>query len=216
MVASDKPRRIDVNIIPTLNRGMIYTAFPKGEAVQFTILHHKQTSGLQFQYDSKNLLIKKEVVKIQMYRNLETCPFCNAFLDVETIKNDKFDYRSKFSGIKKDYSQFLIPFMQEKLDLQSSNNTTKSNGGKNYLLVLGWKLHGLEDELQFFFVQRKCYHPINRVNIIRTAAIQFATDRGMEGLNKYIQDKESTSFIKRDNVPDLNQLTFDEDEDEEI
>jgi hypothetical protein len=195
---------LNVAVQNSLNRAMIYTCYPMGKPANFIIYHHRKTSALQFDVDSRSVPIKNNQVKVSMFRNLESCPFSKIFFKLENLKTDSYDYQGKFGGVEKLYEQYCYPFMKEKLDFQSGNSNDIST---NYMLVMGWKLFDLEDELLFFFVQRRCYNTITRSNIIRTAGLQFSTDKGIEILNKYYEKSEND--IRK--VDDLDFLKETED-----
>ena len=183
---------LKIKLLPTLNRGVIYTAFPIGQAIPFTILFNKQSSALQFSINT-NLDTFKERVSINMYRNLDDCKFCQTFFQLQSIKDERYDYRFKFAGMNRMFERDIFRFSKEKLDLQLPDSHNKTTN--NYLLVLGWKLYDIEDDLIFFFVQRRCYNNISRMNILRTMGLQFATDRGVETLDRY-SEKLSNSIHK--------------------
>lgn len=195
---------LKIKLLPTLNRGIIYTAFPIGSAVPFTILFNKQSSALQFSINT-TFETFKEKVYVTMYRNLDDCKFCQTFFQLQSTKDDRYDYRFKFSGVNRVFERDIFRFSKEKLDLQLPDVHTKSTN--NYLLVLGWKLYDIEDDLIFFFVQRRCYNNISRMNILRTMGLQFATNRGIETLDKY-SERLSTSIHKVDEVDFLKDINF--------
>jgi hypothetical protein len=198
-----------LKLIPTLNRAITLVSYPTGKPVHFTVFHNKQNTALQFQVDSSIPLIQKGEVIISMYRNLENCKFCQTFLMVDSQKNDKNDYRCKFSGINRMFEKDMYQFLREKLDFQANGGGKSSN---NYLAINGWKIFSLEDDLLFYFIQRKCYNTVTRVNVIRTAGLQFATKRGAEALEKYY-DQSLNSIRKVSKVPFLD---FKEEEKEEV
>jgi len=173
---------LKINLSPTLNRASTYNAYPTGKPVNFSISYCKKTPALKFQVDTLSPVFKDNTVMISMFRNLDTSQFCQTFFDLETTKNDKFDYRFKFSGINRLFDRDIFRFQKEKLDFNIPENGKSTN---NYLLLLGWKTYAIEDELLYFFVQRRCYNNITRTNIIRTAGLQFATQRGLDTLDKY-------------------------------
>jgi len=177
-----------VKLIPTLNRGLIYTAFPSNSQVPFTILFNKQTSALQFSVDTQIDAIKSGKVLVSMFRNLGDCKFCKTFFKLDNIKDDAYDYRFKFIGINNIFERDLLKFSKEKLDLSISDQKKSTN---NYLLVLGWKLYDLADDIIFYFVQRRCYNNISRVNILRTMGLQFSTPHGLDVLNNYFENYEN-------------------------
>lgn len=193
---------IQINTTPTLNRALLYTAYPTGleNPIHFSILHHKQTTALQLQVDTKNPLISNGDVVVSMYRNLESCPFCKMFFDIENYKTETCDYRGKFGGLKKSYQKHLVQFCKEKLDFNIPEANKKS---QNYMIILGWKILSIEDDLNFFYIQRKSYNKIARVNIVRSVCIQFSTERGLNILNKFIDefDKKIRKVDKNDDFP---------------
>lgn len=196
-------QKINLNLTlqNSLNRAIVYTCYPIGKPTNFTIYHHKKTSALQFDVDSRAYPIKNNLVKISMFRNLENCDFAKLFFKLENLKTDTYDYQCKFGGVNKLYEKHCFPFMKEKLDLQAGNSNEQST---NYLLTLGWKMFDLEDDLLFFFVQRRCYNNITRANIIRTAGLQFTTDRGYEVLKRYVENSEN-DFQKADGLDFLDE-----------
>lgn len=205
-------KRFTAELIPTLNRCMIASAFCAGDQIAFGIKYDKRSTALQFQLDSDNPLIKKRIVKIQMFRNLETCKFCNLFFNIETLKNDSSDFRGRFVNVNNNFSRYLLQFSKEMYDFQSNDKGKSSN---NYMTVSGWKLHDSDNDLLFYFVQRKCYNDVTKMNVIRTAGLQIATERGLDILEKFQNYYDSSirkADPKKDEFPD-----FDEDDDiEEI
>lgn len=193
-----KETNFRIKLISTLDRSITTVAYIKQKPLQFALLYSKTTSALQFQLDTGNSLIQNRRIHASMYRNLENCKFCQTFFHLKTEQNNKNDFRSKFISTRKIFNNDLLEFSSEKLDLQA-------DGGKafnNYVLTLGWKLHGLEDDLVFYFVQRRCYHTVDRKNVIRTSGLQLATDRGLDALDKFY-DKNINVIEKVSCVPFL-------------
>lgn len=206
---NEVPLPFDLNLITTLNRSIVISTMFQGLPFAFGIMHHQKTSGLQFQYNLTHEAAKKDI-RVNMFRNLETSMFCNVFCKFENVSSDRYDFRSKFSEFNENYSENVITFLKEYYDFQ--HHPTKSTS-KNYMNVYGWKVHGIEDDLAFYFIQRKCYHPINKVDIIRTAGLQISTPAGLSGLNNYFKDMESVSFAKRDVIEQHfeGEIDFDEE-----
>ena len=212
-----KETTIKIKVTPSLNRSIVLTAFPTGKPVNFVVSHSKQTTALQFQVDSNASCISTGDVIISMYRNLENCKFCQTFFQLETKKTDSIDFRGKFSGVNRQFDRDIFSFLKEKLDLQLSDSTKNGKPHyNNYLLILGWKLFGLEDDVLFYFIQRKAYNTVLRSQIIRTAGLQFATKRGIDALEKY-HEKSINGMTKVDHVSFLHDESgklFDDFEDE--
>ncbi|MCK5018194.1 MAG: hypothetical protein KAS32_14150 [Candidatus Peribacteraceae bacterium] len=192
-----------------LNRAMIYNIVLGGKAITYTVLHNKQTSPLQFVVE-QSALIKSGELQVSMHRNLLNAKFCETFFNLENIKEDKYDYQSKFKGIKREFEKDVYQFSKEKLDLNISNSSNRQSN--NYMLLLGWKVYGFEDDLAFIFVQRRCYNAITKTNIIRTAGLQFATPRGLEQLDKYL---ESFHQAQEEKDMSIDFLNFDDEDSEE-
>jgi len=195
-----KVKKFSIDLIPTLNRAIVMSAFISGKPLTFGVKYDKKSSALQFQLDSNSSLIRERDVRVQMYRNLDTCKFCKLFFDMETISNDNCDYRGKFSGVKSLYARHMIQFLKEKYDFQMND---KGKPSQNYMLILGWKLQDSDNDLLFYFIQRKCYNDATRVNIVRTAGLQLATERGLQFLDRYAgsADAKIRKINELDDVP---------------
>jgi len=182
-----------------LDRAITYSSHIQRKTVFFTVCHNKMNAPIQFQVDPTSGLIRSNKVEVSMHRNLRNSKFCQAFLQLENIQEEKVDYQNKFSGLERSYERDIFQFLKEKHCFHLSENKKPTN---NYLLVIGWKIHGFEDDLNFFFFQRRCYNNITRNNIIRTAGIQFATKKGLKALDNYYDDSQN-SIRKIDRVPFL-------------
>ena len=177
-----------VKLTPTLDRSQVLTTYMQRTPIHFAINYHKITPALQFILENKNPAIQKNIIKVQMFRNLDRCDFCTTFFDMETYIKEGYDYRGKFSGINRMNEANLIRCTTEKLDFYTEGRKNSQNG----LLILGWKVLGLEEDFLFYFVQRKCYNPKTRTRLIRTAGLQFATERGLNGIQSYIKNFKDT------------------------
>lgn len=198
---------------PSLNRGITFVSYPLKQPLYFTILYHKITTAIQFKVDTNCSLIRSGKVQIGMFRNLENCKFCQTFFKLENQKDARYDIRAKFSGVNRMFEREIFQFQCEKLDL----NVTSGKSNKptnNYLLVLGWKLVGGEDDLLFFFVQRRGYNSVLRTNVIRTAGLQFSTNRGNEFLKQYY-NRKLNSVQEKDEKADYIDFLDEEDKNEE-
>jgi hypothetical protein len=170
-----------------------------GQPVNFAILHHKQTSALQFYINSNAKCIQNKDVLISMYRNLEKSKFSQAFLKLDSRTDSNCDYQNKFIGVKPMLSKNLIPFFSERLNMKDGSNFDSKSSNKNYIMTLGWKIHGLEDDFLIYFVQRRCYNTVTRISIVRSISLQFSTPRGLELLDKYYQ-------LKQDEIKDFSEI----------
>lgn len=187
-----------------LDRAMIYNFTICGKPVYFVICHNKQTSPIQFQIGYSSGLISSGEVKVSMSRNCANSVFCQTFFNLENLNVERYDYQNKFNGVNPTFIDELLQFQTEKMIFQPPTSNKTPN---NYLLTLGWKIHGLEDDLVFYFIQRRCYNAITRMNIIRTASIQFATNKGLEYLEKYKNSSNREVPIIEDDEPvDTNKI----------
>lgn len=198
-------------LISSLDRCVVQNVYCGNERVYFGINYNKYTSALQFQLDKNVKSVKQRLINVKMFRNLEKSEFCNIFFKLCTINNNNSDYRCKFISTNPRFDKHLIPFTRELYDFNKGlNSNHKSN---NYMAVSGWKLQESDNDLIFFFVERRCYSDIAKLNIVRTAGLQIATDLGLRVLTKfqahYDNDLRKVD-AKKDIVPD-----FDSDDENE-
>ena len=68
-----------------------------------------------------------------------------------------------------------------------------------------YKLQDIDNDLLFYFVQRKCYNDITRMTIVRTAGFQLATERGLLLLDKYQENSDNVirTVNENDNIPEF-------------
>ena len=212
---NNNTNHFNIELKHTLNRCIITSAYPVGpeKPIQFAISHHKQTPALQFQVDTRNDLVRSGKVKVLMHRNLENCEFSNTFFDIENTTTDYCDYRGKFLGEKNSYRDNLIQFAREKHDFHIPEGNKRS---QNYMLILGWKVLAMEDDFNIFFVQRRCYNKTARIHIIRSAVIQFATERGLNILQRIKTETENNirKALSSDDIPDFSNRKQQEESEE--
>jgi hypothetical protein len=188
---------------------MVYTAFPGGKPVTFAILHHKMTSAIQFCVNTNTNPLKNQEVNFAVFRDLNNSTFCRTFLSYENLNNTTHDYQNKFLGVRRSYEKYVIPFFREKVELHIQDSNKPS---LNYMIVFGWKLQDINDDLMFYLVQRKCFNNITKKHIIRTAGLQFATKSGLDVLSAYATNSDN-SIKKVSKIPDfIMSDTADEEE----
>jgi len=208
-----KSKKFQIELIPTLNRAVIMSAFIAGRPLTFGIKHDKKTTALQFQFDAGNSLVEDHTVRIEMFRNLENCRFCSTFFKIENEKTTKKDYRGKFCSVKQLYGRNLIQFLHEKYDLHYSDNG-RSKQSLNYMNIAGWKLQDADNDLLFYFIERSCFNTVSRMRVIRSAGFQLSTARGSEILERYFVDSEH-AIRKVDNTDTLPEFLFEGEDNEE-
>jgi len=200
-----KETTLKLKMPENLDRAFVVNAFPLGISTKFTVLFSKQNPGLRFSIDSDSNKINNKNIDITMFRNLESSKFCQSFFSLETKEDEKFDYKNKFHGCNKQYEKNIFKYTQERIDLQMSTKADRPSN--NYLLILGFKLFDLDDNLLFFFVQRRIFNSITKLNIIRTTGLQFSTKTGLIALDKYHNNFENS--IKKVNGISLLNYNFD-------
>jgi hypothetical protein len=189
--------RYCINLKPTLNRLLMITSYPLDKPLPIGILFNKKSSALEAQYNTKSDIIVNKEITIRLHRNLNNCMFSNTFFKLEDIQDKFYDYRTKFVDVNQKYSNVLINFLAEKLELRTNTNT-KEKDKSNYLMVTGWKLHDCDSDLIYYFVQRKFYNVTTRKKIIRTMGIQLSNTNGYDVLSLYNKDyKDNNPFIHK-------------------
>lgn len=177
-------RELKIQMCDTLNRAITFTAYIKKKALHLCLLTSKRTSALECQYDTKCELISEGTVSVRLFRNLTNCSFCNIFFNLENVENDDLDYRGRFLGVKEEFKDVLLQFSAEKLELRTKTDLTQKDNS-NYLTITGWKIFDCEEDIAFFFAQRKIYNVIKRCCIIRTLGVQICTPKGFKLLQRY-------------------------------
>ena len=191
-----------IRLEPSLNRCYVITVFPSGIPVTIGVKHHKKTTALQFELDQNNQAIKDSNFTTRMFRNLDRCMFCKTFLYLQSEKTETKDFQYKFSGYNRRFERDLLQCAKEKSDLTVGDPNRPAN---NYLLIMGFKIIGIEDDFLYYFIQRKCYGHVNKTQMLRTVGLQFATERGYRTLESYY-NKGTNEFKKVSNV----KFTYDE------
>jgi len=215
-------KKFTTRFIPSLNRAIIIPMYCAGEQTWFGIVCDKKSSALQFQLDSNNPLIKKRIIKVKMYRNLEKCGFCNVFMNLKTETTPQKDFRSQFIGINPDYSKEIILFSKEMYNFNNIGNPSNryNTHHTNHLTVSSWKLHTSDNDLIFQLVQRACFNDVTKMSIIRTAGLLLGTDRGFRVLEQF-ENHSSNKLRKvssdKDYIPDFtDDDTYSDDEAEDV
>jgi len=184
--------KFTVEFTSALNKALTVTSYPERIPLHFAVLFNIRSSALEFQYDSKAPDIQSGKISVRLVRRLENCDFCNMFFKLETIKNDKQDFRCKFMGTNRAYNGKIINYMGEKLNMSAVKKDRKDEGASNLLTCTGWKILDYDDDLIFYFVQRRIFNPITKVDVVRTMAIQYSTLRGLDALGKYYNQYKQT------------------------
>lgn len=174
-----------INLSQTLNRSYCITAYPENQPLHFSVLFNKKSSGMEFQYDTRNDMISSKTISVKLFRNLmNNCIFSKIFFVLEDDKNDRYDYRSEFKCLNQQFSSNIVRFFYERIDLRY-NEDDEYNDESNNLYISGWKIVDIDTDLLFYLVQRKFYNVSTRLNIIRSMGIQFSNDRGNKVLDDY-------------------------------
>lgn len=178
---NDNRQTFDIELSDQLNRSIAMDTTINDVPIYFGVLFNKRSSFLQFKTCKTKTYYEDRDVHITMFRQLSNSVFCKSFLFLENRNDGNIDYQNKFNGIKRNFKNDVFKFMTEKYDLKIRDNR-KSN---NYLLTLGFRLNGYENDLNFFFIQRRCYNNVTNLNIIRTVGMQIANGKGLDCMEKY-------------------------------
>jgi hypothetical protein len=181
-----KLRTLNIKLSSEYNRAIVLTAYPNGEPIHFSVKYNKTSPALQFEVGNNTSMLNTNKISIQMHRNLDTCKFASTFFSLDNTKTERHDFRSRFIGVRSIYKNDIFKFLNERIDMNVPEDWNKV--GQNLVTITGWKIHGFEDDLIYYFVQRKFFNKVMRVSVIRTAGLQFATPRGEASLDKYNQD----------------------------
>lgn len=199
---NDNKHTFDIELSDQLNRSVTIDTMINNIPMHVGILFNKRSSFLQFKICKSKSYYEDRDIHITMFRQLSNSVFCKSFLFLENRTEGNIDYQNKFNGIKRNFKSEVFKFMAEKYDLKIRDNR-KSN---NYLLMLGFKLNGYEHDLNYFFIQRRCYNNVTNLNIIRTIGMQIANTKGLECMDKYKNYIEQNIPEKANGVDFLGEI----------
>jgi len=168
-------------------------------------------------YNRKNVQLKVDFTKnlpsgfsIETYRDLNKSEFANTFLRLENLKNDSYDFESKFSGLNRFFEKDIYISIRELHNLRTGKS---SDTITNYLLLLVFRFTSASDEYAYMLLQRRSYIKETHMNTIRSMGIEFSTERGRELMHRYKDSyKEKVQNIKkRSSLPDFLSMGKDND-----
>lgn len=181
-----KKRNLIVEVIPSLNRGVVITAFPAGHPVTFCVLHHKLSSAVQFTMNTSTKLFSNGSIKFNMYRNLSKSLFCQKLLNLSSTEDDKNDIRCAFTSLN-ELGKTNIDWMTCE-DHQFI--TDPEYVFPNYLKVKGWKLKNCDEDYNFYFIERACFNVNTNKLVVRTAGLELYNSNGMNTLENILQEEK--------------------------
>jgi hypothetical protein len=179
--------------------------------INVVVYYHKKTAGLQFDVDTRPLYIRNKGIKVNLYRNMNKSKFVEMFVNTASIKEPGSDVHCKYEGLKDIHTGLVYNFTKEKLDLNAGKSKSSPN---NYVLVLGFKIVNLDNDYNFFFVQRRCYSNDQKNCIIRTAGIQIASPDGFEAFSNMSTAYDNNLLLSeksKETEPEEDTYTGEED-----
>lgn len=123
-------------------------------------------------------------VKVNMYKNLESSKFCEAFLNLHNFRKNTLDILNQFKDIKPEYFHEVSFVLNETLTL-SKVETEDSRTLFDCLNIYGFTLNSYQNEFIFLITERQNIVKKLGRKIVRTSGIQIATTSALRMLNDY-------------------------------
>ncbi len=187
--------RIELSLDNIYPSALTHTVLINNVPIHTSVLFNKKTVTTKFSIGK----LHNNDIKIETFRTLDKSPFCKQFLKLANMKNNKYSFENKFSGINSYYEEDLFMAMRECHDLRTGKATDRIT---NYLVLLGFRFCEFNDDYLFMLIQRRCFSKNTQMNVIRSSGIQFATPTGLDMLNRYNKKfEENTMKRKKSKVP---------------
>lgn len=178
------------NLQPSLNRASTYTIYVDSKPIIFTISYHKRTCALSLKINDPNAYLIKNGIYLSVFRDLERSRFASKVFNLDTIKNDKLDYRSKLISIKNKFKDNVFQYFGEKLNFQMKDKYEELDEQpcSNYLLSVGFKMEKCKNDFSFLVFQRKCFSPKYMRFVCRNISLQFYTRKGKDYFENFLNN----------------------------
>jgi hypothetical protein len=129
-------------------------------------------------------------VKVNMFKNLESSKFCEAFINLHNYRKHTLDIVNQFKEVKPDYFHEISFILNETLTL-GKYEVDEDKVLYDCLNIYGFTMNSYMNEFIYIITERQnIVKKLNR-KIVRTSGLQIATGSALKLLNEYHQDSLS-------------------------
>jgi len=168
------------------------------------IFFNKKSTFLLFSVDSsKDKYAASQGIKINMFKNLESSKFCEAFLELHNFRKNTLDILNQFKCVKPEYYHEVSFIMNETLNL-SKFEVDEDKTLFDCLNIYGFTLNSYQNEFIFLITERQnIVKKLNR-KIVRTSGIQIGTSQAINMLNDYHEESRTAGKAGMEHVVPLD------------
>jgi len=154
---------------------------------------------------------KKQIVKINMFKNIEASKFCETFINLHNYRSQSLDIINQFKEIKPYYTND-VDFLFNESHIMSK---IKINDSELYdtLYLYCFTLTSYTNEFLFLMAERHNIITKLKKKVVRTNAIQISTTSVLDVIDEYYNDmikvknNDVTKRIVTNDVINFNEVT---------
>jgi len=154
------------------------------------IFYNKNSIFLLFNvkpdFSNDKMLNNKYGIKVNMFKNLESSPFCETFLNLHNFKKSTLDIKNQFKSIKSENYQDISFILNETITL--SKFETDGRIFYDKLNIYGFTINIYRNEFIFIIAERQNIARRLQKKIIRTTALQISTSSSLVSLQEFHQE----------------------------
>jgi len=154
-----------------------------------TVFYNKKSTFLLFGLEddfpqTKNI---ERLVKISMFKNLETSKFCETFVKTHNFKKSTLDISNQFHELNPDYAHEISFLFNESIILSKVEIHDKIL--YDTLNLYGFTIVSHSNEFVYVIAERQHISKSLNKKIVRTSGIQISTSDAMSVIDDYNEDK---------------------------
>jgi len=143
-------------------------------------------------------------VKVNMFKNLESSKFCEAFLELHNYRKNTLDIYNQFKAIKSEYYHEISFILNETINV-AKVEIYEDKTLFDCLNIYGFTLNSYLNEFIFIITERhSIVKKLNR-KIVRTSGIQIATSQAIQMMNSYHSESLISGKAGMDRLIPINQ-----------
>jgi len=192
---------MSLNLGKILNRNYaIRIPFLNGN-YDINIFFNKKSSFLLFDVnpDFRDDININYGVKINMFKNLQSSKFCETFLNLHNYHGKKLDIINQFESVKDEHLNDVHFILNESINLSKFEFDNKTF--YDSLQIYGMTLTIYNSEFIFIIAERQNIIPKLNKKVVRTTAIQIATNNSINILNEFHDELK----LHHDNIFEIDE-----------
>ncbi len=185
-----------------LNRSYsLYLPF-NGRSCEISILFNKNNSYLGFNIDHENhSAYKRGDITCYLFPDITKSSIASTFLDTRDMKNRTLDIKQQFHDIKREFKDRIQYECNETIKV--SQVRINQNNLISGLYIYSFRFPDFGNDFVYVLAERQHIDVIMKKKIVRTAAVQLATNEVHEDLLDMIQQYNQQFLNKEKSIDDV-------------